>query len=152
MTEPCDLGAVETRRLIGEKKLSPVELLDSSIARIEAVDPAVNAMVATCYGRARTEAKAATMRKYALAAVQMGRDLAQHIEDAATRLEASAMRMPSRAGHDAMHLARHVPTRMLFIPSIGGRSHDTADDRSEADIVLGARVLTGAVQSVLSDG
>ena len=57
--EPCDLSALEARRLIGERKLSPVELLDSCIARIEAVDPAVNAMVATCYPRARREAQAA---------------------------------------------------------------------------------------------
>ncbi|MCH8182051.1 MAG: amidase [Proteobacteria bacterium] len=61
MTEPCDLSAVEARRLIGEKKLSPVELLDSCIARIDAVDPAVNAMVATCYPRAREEARAAEL-------------------------------------------------------------------------------------------
>lgn len=28
-TEPCDLSAVEARRLIGAAKLSPVELLES---------------------------------------------------------------------------------------------------------------------------
>jgi len=59
MTEPCDLTAVEARRLIGIKALSPVELLDSCIARIEAVDPALNAFVATCFERARDEAEAA---------------------------------------------------------------------------------------------
>ena len=59
MTEPCDLSAVEARRLIGEKKLSPVELLESCIARIETVNPRVNAVVATCYERARAEALAA---------------------------------------------------------------------------------------------
>jgi Asp-tRNA(Asn)/Glu-tRNA(Gln) amidotransferase A subunit family amidase len=46
MTEPCDLTALEARRLIGTKKLSPVELLDSCLARIEAVNPAINAVVA----------------------------------------------------------------------------------------------------------
>ncbi len=94
--------------------------------------------------------KATAVRKYALAAVQMDRNLAQSIEDAAARLDAPAMRMPSGAGHDAMHLARHVPAGMVFIPSIGGRSHDTAEDSAEADIVLGAQVLADAVQSVLS--
>ena len=59
MTEPCDLSAVEARRLIGRKALSPVELTDSCIARIEAVDGAVNAMVTRCIERAREEAKAA---------------------------------------------------------------------------------------------
>ena len=32
MTEPCDLSAVEARRLIGRKALSPVELTDSCIS------------------------------------------------------------------------------------------------------------------------
>ena len=59
MTEPCDLSAVEARALIGEKKLSATELLESCIARIEAVDHAVNAMVARDYGRARAAAKEA---------------------------------------------------------------------------------------------
>src|ERR1700748_1126536 len=59
MTEPCDLDAVEARRLIGQKKLAPTELLASCIARIEAVDHAVNAMVARDLDRARVAAKAA---------------------------------------------------------------------------------------------
>jgi len=59
MAEPCDLTAVDLRRLIGARVLSPLELLESCIARIEAVDPALNAMVATDYDRARDRAKAA---------------------------------------------------------------------------------------------
>ncbi len=59
MAEPCDLTAIEARRLIGHKKLSPTELLDGCIARIEAVDHAVNAMVARDFDRARVSAKAA---------------------------------------------------------------------------------------------
>lgn len=65
MTEPCDLDAVTARRLIGEKKLSATELLESCLARIDAVDHAVNAMVARDDERARATAKAAdaaTMR------------------------------------------------------------------------------------------
>ncbi|UPG71045.1 amidase family protein [Roseomonas gilardii subsp. gilardii] len=59
MTEPCDLSAVEARALIGAKKLSATELLESCIARIEAVDHAVNAMVARDDDRARAAAKEA---------------------------------------------------------------------------------------------
>ncbi|NIS07150.1 MAG: amidase [Gammaproteobacteria bacterium] len=59
MTKPCDLSAVEARRLIGTRELSPVELLESCIERIEAVNPTVNAIVATAYDRARKEAKEA---------------------------------------------------------------------------------------------
>jgi Asp-tRNA(Asn)/Glu-tRNA(Gln) amidotransferase A subunit family amidase len=59
MTEPCDLMAVEARRLIGAKQLSPTELLASCIARIERVDHAVNAMVARDFDRARVAARRA---------------------------------------------------------------------------------------------
>src|SRR5690242_16007037 len=52
-------SAVELRRMIGAKEISPVELLEACIARIERLNPAVNAVTATCYGRARAEAKAA---------------------------------------------------------------------------------------------
>jgi Asp-tRNA(Asn)/Glu-tRNA(Gln) amidotransferase A subunit family amidase len=44
-TEPCHLSAVEARRLIGLKKLSPVELMESCLKRIDATNPAVNAIV-----------------------------------------------------------------------------------------------------------
>ncbi|MDE2516994.1 MAG: amidase [Rhodospirillales bacterium] len=57
--EPCDLSAIEARRLIGTKQLSAVDLLESCIARIEAVDHAVNAMVARDFTRARAAAQAA---------------------------------------------------------------------------------------------
>lgn len=59
MTDPCDLPATEARRLIGARKLSPVELVESCLARIGAVNHAVNAMVALDAERARAAAKAA---------------------------------------------------------------------------------------------
>ncbi len=46
MSEPCDLSAVEARRMISAKLLSPVELVESCIKRIEATNRAVNAIVA----------------------------------------------------------------------------------------------------------
>ena len=72
MTEPCDLSAIAARRLIGARQLSPVELVESCIARIAAVDHAVNAVVARDFDRARTAARvaeAAVMRGEALGAL-----------------------------------------------------------------------------------
>lgn len=59
MVEPYELGAVEARELIGCRQLSPVELLESCLARIDAVDPSVNAVVIRADERARAEAIAA---------------------------------------------------------------------------------------------
>jgi Asp-tRNA(Asn)/Glu-tRNA(Gln) amidotransferase A subunit family amidase len=46
-----ELSAVELRRLIGSREISPVELMDACIARIETFDPAVNAIAASRWDR-----------------------------------------------------------------------------------------------------
>ncbi|MGI9500355.1 MAG: amidase, partial [Geminicoccaceae bacterium] len=56
MSALSDLAAVELRRMIAEKEISPVELLSSCIERIEQVNGRVNAIVATCFDRAKAEA------------------------------------------------------------------------------------------------
>ncbi len=57
-TEPCDLSAVEARRLIGARKLSPVELLESCLKRTAETNPAINAVVASDEELGRKTAKA----------------------------------------------------------------------------------------------
>ena len=52
-------SAVELRRLIGTRQLSPVELLDACIERIGRFNPAVNAICATDFTRARETARRA---------------------------------------------------------------------------------------------
>jgi amidase len=59
MVELCDLSAVQARRLIGRKEVSPVELLESCLARIESTNTSVNAIVAMDVAAARRQAKAA---------------------------------------------------------------------------------------------
>ena len=55
----CDLSAVSARKLISERKLSPVDLVEACITQIEAINPQVNAVVTKSYERARSEAKEA---------------------------------------------------------------------------------------------
>lgn len=55
----ASLSAVDARRLIEERSISPVELLEACIARAEAINPAVNALAATSFERARAEARRA---------------------------------------------------------------------------------------------
>jgi amidase len=54
-----ETSAVELRRLIGSRQLSPVELLEACIARIETLNPAINAICATGFTRAREAARQA---------------------------------------------------------------------------------------------
>lgn len=59
--------------------------------------------------------------------------------------------MPSGAGHDAQVLAKYMRAGMLFVPSIGGISHDFAEDTSEDDVALGCQVMASAVASILQE-
>ncbi len=59
MTEPCDLNAVAARRLIGAKKLSPVELMTSCLKRIAATNEVSNAVVVIDEALGKKQAKVA---------------------------------------------------------------------------------------------
>jgi len=53
----------------------------------------------------------------------------------------SAVRMPSGAGHDAQMLARVCPAGMIFVPSVGGLSHNVREHTEPDDLVRGAQLL-----------
>jgi Asp-tRNA(Asn)/Glu-tRNA(Gln) amidotransferase A subunit family amidase len=57
--QPCDLSATEARALIGAKSLSPIELLESCLHRIDEVNAKVNGIVAVDRERALREAREA---------------------------------------------------------------------------------------------
>jgi N-carbamoyl-L-amino-acid hydrolase len=66
------------------------------------------------------------------------------IEHAAARLGLRALRMRSGAGHDAQALAAVTAAGMVFVPSVGGVSHDPRELTSWEDCANGADVLLGA--------
>ena len=67
------------------------------------------------------------------------------VEDAATRLGLPAQRIVSGAGHDAVYVARHVPTAMIFTPCKHGLSHNEAESIEPEEAEAGCQVLFQAV-------
>ena len=63
------------------------------------------------------------------------------IERTARDLGFSVKRLPSGAGHDAQILARKCPAAMIFVPSVGGLSHNVREHTEARDLAAGARVL-----------
>ena len=63
------------------------------------------------------------------------------VEATAERLGLKVRRLPSGAGHDAQMMARICPTAMVFVPSVGGISHNPAEYTSPGDLTAGAQVL-----------
>jgi N-carbamoyl-L-amino-acid hydrolase len=78
--------------------------------------------------------------------------LQAQIEAAAERhAPGNWVRMPSGAFHDAGIVSAFMPSAMLLIPSIGGISHDFAEDSREEDIILGCQVLADATAAILAE-
>jgi allantoate deiminase len=86
---------------------------------------------------------------FALEPVELDPSLVDVVERAALAEGASAMRMPSGAGHDAMIVGRRAPAAMIFVPSRGGVSHSPAEHSAPAHVELGMRVLTGTLGRLL---
>jgi beta-ureidopropionase / N-carbamoyl-L-amino-acid hydrolase len=89
-------------------------------------------------------------RTAAIPATAMTPSIVHAFETSAADMGADTMHLSSGAGHDAMMLARRVPAGMLFVPSIGGRSHHVSEDTRAEDIITGAQVMAGAIDLLLA--
>ena len=67
--------------------------------------------------------------------------LVARVRDTARLLGLSTLDLESGAGHDATYLSTVGPTAMVFVPSIGGRSHVEIEETSWEDCEAGANVL-----------
>jgi N-carbamoyl-L-amino-acid hydrolase len=59
--------------------------------------------------------------------------------------------MISGAGHDACNMSGITPTAMMFVPSIGGRSHAEAEDTKWEDCEAGVNVLLHCILQSASE-
>jgi len=138
----------------GEKSIIPgkaealFQLRDADPGMLDRLDGEIHALAghANATGRCRLDVERLSASTSAL----MDEALLAALDRAAERhAPGKHLRMPSGAGHDAQWLARRLPAAMLFVPSIGGISHHWTEHTSDADIVLGAQVLTDAIADVL---
>jgi allantoate deiminase len=56
--------------------------------------------------------------------------------------------MTSGAGHDAQVLSAAAHSAMIFVPSIGGRSHCAEEATAAEDVILGTRALATALREL----
>jgi allantoate deiminase len=85
---------------------------------------------------------------YRIPASPMDPALVDTVERAAAAERTRHVRMASGAGHDAMTMARHVPSAMIFVPSRGGISHNPDEYTSPEHCDVGTRVLARAMESL----
>ena len=72
-------------------------------------------------------------------------DLVGKVREAATAQGYKHQDIISGAGHDAVYMARVAPTAMIFVPCVGGISHNEIEDAKPEDLAAGGNVLLNAV-------
>ena len=75
------------------------------------------------------------------APVPLDQDIQGIIAECARAAGLSSVSLPSGAGHDSQNMATLAPSGMIFVPSVGGRSHCPEENTLPQDIVNGANVL-----------
>jgi allantoate deiminase len=78
--------------------------------------------------------------------VPMHPDIRHILERAASDIDVAPVSLVSGAGHDAQILAARCRVGMLFVPSIGGRSHCPEEATQLEHIELGTRVLARGLE------
>ena len=78
-------------------------------------------------------------------AIAFPKELVDMLEGFAKERGYSYKRMASGAGHDASYLSAVAPTAMIFVPSIGGKSHCEEEYTKYEDIERGANLLLDMV-------
>jgi N-carbamoyl-L-amino-acid hydrolase len=67
------------------------------------------------------------------------------VRQAAAKAGFATRDIVSGAGHDAVYVARVAPTTMIFVPCLGGISHNEAESTTFEQCAAGAQVLLDAV-------
>jgi len=124
---------------------------DQSTDVLDRFEAVAGELVADINGRGGATVTASPSR-VRISPAHMDPTFRRHIAAAAeAHLPGKWTEMPSGAFHDAGIIADIMPCGMLFIPSIGGISHDFAEDSHDDDIVRGCQVLANAAALILSE-
>ena len=124
---------------------------DQSTDVLDRFEAIVDELVADINGRGGATVTASPSR-VRISPAHMDQNFRRHIGAAAeANVPGKWTEMPSGAFHDAGIIADIMPCGMVFIPSIGGVSHDFAEDSHDQDIVRGCQVLADAAALILSE-
>ena len=132
--------------IIPGKVCLPLEFRDSSTEKLERIEKSILAI-----GR-----EVAEKRKLNFVAEKISRDAPVELSPAVIdtlKLTADSLgyayrMIDSGAGHDAQVMAPKVNTGMIFIPSLGGKSHCPDEESNWSDVEKGTQLLMNTILSL----
>ena len=121
-----------------------VDLRNTDDALLDGVEARLDAFTAEM---AEKEGVSITRRSLVrFAPVIFPETMVSMVEEVARERGYPARRLPSGAGHDAQIMARVCPSGMIFVPSVGGISHNVREHTEPEDLEAGANVLLGLIK------
>ncbi len=125
--------------VIAQKAVFTVDLRNTDAAALAQAEAELLA-----FAERAAQAEGVQLRTRSLARfepVVFDAQLVDLVESQASALACTHLRMPSGAGHDAQMLARVCPSAMIFVPSVGGLSHNVREYTAPDDLLRGAQIL-----------
>jgi N-carbamoyl-L-amino-acid hydrolase len=86
---------------------------------------------------------------FAIDPIPFDRELVAVAEEVVAGIAGTCHSLPSGPLHDASEMARALPAVMLFVRSLGGVSHTSAEDSRIEDVELGVRALYELTRRVM---
>ena len=133
--------------VIPEKVTFTVEVRDSDNKKIQdAMEEIIGAFKEECHKRdVRLSIREVADNK----PIHMKDDMVRFMTELADCSGLDFQVMGSGAVHDASMLAQKVDVAMIFVPSIGGRSHVREEDTKEVDLAAGGEFLLSVIWHML---
>jgi allantoate deiminase len=125
------------------KVLFTVDLRHSDLGGRRALEERIRSLCTTISQERRLGLTIRTLQEKPPVAMDPG--VRALLARAARECDVQATELVSGAGHDAQILAARCRVGMLFVPSVGGRSHCPDEQTDPAHLELGARVLVRAL-------
>jgi len=122
-----------------------LDLRNTDESLLAQVETHIAEFVAEIAGSEGVEVQSRSLARFA--PVDFDQDMIDLVNLTAQKLGYSVRHMPSGAGHDAQMFAPNCPTAMIFVPSVGGISHNIREYTEKSDIEAGANVLLQVVLS-----
>jgi len=129
--------------VVAARAVITVDLRHPDEATLQAVEARFAEIVDRVAAEEKVEVARRTLARFEPVAFDPA--LVDRVEAVAKRQGRSTRRMFSGAGHDAQMLARVCPAAMIFVPSVGGLSHNVREFTAPADLGNGLSVLAELV-------
>jgi beta-ureidopropionase / N-carbamoyl-L-amino-acid hydrolase len=129
--------------VIAERATLAIDLRNTNEARLQEAEQRLTAFLEHLAAQEKVAISTRSLARFE--PVLFPDEMVALVEATARELALPCRRLPSGAGHDAQMMARICPASMIFVPSVGGLSHNVNEHTLPEHVEAGANMLLHAV-------